>query len=185
MDRRAAKLAAAYVAFELAASYALLAFLDTADEPADAHDAIGFGAFFVTGTIASVATGAALQRGWTVLLPAALVVAAIPAGDLVFELPLWAFLLVCSPFAAAALALGVSARRFARERSGLDAVWISLALTILGLGYASVATMAYGWNPWEGYAERNAGAVYLVSFFVVVSVGWCLVVAARRAQLPK
>jgi hypothetical protein len=103
----------------------------------------------------------------------------------VFEFPLWAFVLTCSPFAATALGLGVVAQQFARRPIALGAIWATLALTILGLGYGAAATLAYGWNPWEGTADPSAGEVYAASFLAVLGVGWCLLVVARRAELPK
>ncbi len=118
MGRRSAFVAAAaYVAYGVVSSYALLALVD----PYEGGER-WLVVYLALGAALSIAVGAAISRWWALLLPPSLAVAAVPAPDVLEQLPLWALVVVCAPFAVAGIAFGWAARRLASQPSWLDAI---------------------------------------------------------------
>lgn len=140
MARREALVAAAHVGGGVASALALRMLVDPFGTIYDG-ELVWFAGFFAVGSAASIAVGAMIGRWWAVALPGALVAAAVPFGELVDQLPLWVFLLGCSPFGAGLVAVGVAASKYARSDRKIDAHLAAIALCgpALALLIASLA----------------------------------------------
>jgi hypothetical protein len=152
MDRHASLVAAAaYVATGVASSYALLGLLPPPQHDIPVHEDGGgwLLTYLAVGAVASIGVGIAIRRWWALALPAVLVLVAVPAGDVMYELPLWALLLVCSPFASLAIAYGWAVARVAARPNVLDAIWAAVATLVFAWAVAWLAAIVAGHDPWE------------------------------------
>ncbi len=173
MDRREAFLTrlGAYVVVTVGASYALTGL--TNPFRADAW----FVAFLVLMPVMHVAAGVVFGRAWALLLPAIPVLAAIPGGEVIDELPLVGFLAALSPGAVLFVAIGVLGRRLAWRTDAVDVIWTAIALSLIAITVAFGAAMAEGWDPWEGTGSPDSGNAFAAAFLVAL-VGSAAVFAA-------
>jgi hypothetical protein len=177
MDRRAALLTIAYVALGTASSYALVALLPDGDYSVHERGGGWLVTYLCVGAVASVAFGAAVRRWWALPVPGLIPVATIPAGDVAEYLPLVALVVVCVPFAAAAIGFGWSIARFGIHPNALDAIWCASAALLLAYATAWVAAISAGHNPWEDPEGPDPG-VFMGAMLATLGALGALVAAA-------
>jgi hypothetical protein len=159
MARGEAFLAGAYVALGVAASYALDAVLPDGDFSIHEEGGAWLVGYLALGIVASVLLGAAVRRPWAPVLPFVIAPATIPAGDVLFELPLVALTLVLAIPAALAVGVGRAIAAFAASPNVDNAVLLSVVLLFLALPIGIAFAMADGFNPWEDEQGPSAGPV--------------------------
>lgn len=171
----------AYVAFGVAASYALDAVLP--EDNVSLHEEGGgwLVVYLALGLVSSVAFGVVVRRWWATATPLLIALATIPAGDVLFELPLVALTLVLAPFAAVAIAFGQAVAEFAIRGAAEYAMLAGAAGLVLALPAGLAFAIADGFDPWED-TEVPFSPFALGASSGVVAVAACIAVAGVAAR---